>query len=207
MAERSALLTVADCGADATELFECIARRRAENARAAGTDCHMTSDRIPHVCVTVLGARCFHPAYTASVRKIHAPIAVYPIADTRDWPVRVYLVEKLEILRPAFFSRKSLAPKMARIFLVLIIERLCARTSSISRIPLRVKLRFRSCRASDFLGESEIRVFHQNRSTPDADGRAGPLAYAPIEAVYLIALPSGSAGRISHIPTCPSGLK
>jgi hypothetical protein len=48
----------------------------------------------------------------------------------------VYSVERLEILRPPFFSRKSSGPKMALTFLVQIIERLYGRTSSISRVPL-----------------------------------------------------------------------
>jgi hypothetical protein len=39
-------------------------------------------------------------------------------ADNRDGQSRVYSFEKLEILRPPFFSRKSSAPKMARTFLV-----------------------------------------------------------------------------------------
>jgi hypothetical protein len=41
-----------------------------------------------------------------------------PIAAARQWQEGVYSVEKLEILRPPFFSRKSLVPKMALTYLV-----------------------------------------------------------------------------------------
>ena len=94
MTERCALLTVADCGADAPKLFERIAGRRTENARSAGTDYHMTSYCIPHVRVAVLARGALVQRTPLRSTRYTPRIGGLPDSGLSRQAGRAYLVEK-----------------------------------------------------------------------------------------------------------------